>query len=93
MGCTPSHLTAMFFLHEEFHSFWFVLLVPGFWASCSVYRIDLIAFNLSSKTYFSVFNQYQGENKAAQDCSWYQVASLVVTLKLQHLLDNKDYYT
>ena len=80
-------------LHGDLCSFQFLLPAHEFWVSCSVYWIDLIAFSLSSKAYFSVFNQHQGgETKAAKDCSWNQVAPLVTTLQLWHLLDNSLLY-
>ena len=37
-----------------------VLPAHEFWVSCFMYGIDLTAFNLLSKAYSSVFNQYQG---------------------------------
>ena len=74
--------------HGHLCSVWFVLSACEFWISSSMCRIDLIAFNLSSKTYFSKFNQYQ-----CRKLKRLRTVSVVTTLQPRHLLDNKDYYT
>ena len=82
----PSALTTRSPAVWHLRNFWFVLFAPEFWASCSVYRIDSIAFNLSCKA----VSQYLTRTKGGK---WHQIAPLVPTLQLRHLQDNKDYYT
>ena len=46
--------------HSNLHNFLFMLPAPDFWAPCFLHGVGLIACNLSSKAYLSVFNQHCG---------------------------------
>ena len=53
--------------HSKLHTFQFVFPAHELWVPCSMNGIDLIAFNLSSKAYLSVFNQHQGRKPSSAD--------------------------